>query len=74
MSDKNSNISDNEALYFNIPDWVNWIAQDESGVWWGYSVEPLRSDHGWYENEVGEYLRLGVTEPVNWTHSLLRHA
>ena len=74
MSDKNSNISDNETLPFNIPDWVNWIAQDESGVWWGYSVEPLRSDHGWYENEVGEYLRLGVTEPVNWTHSLLRHA
>jgi hypothetical protein len=50
----------------------NQIAQDESGVWWGYSVEPLRNDHGWYENEVGEYLRLGVTEPVNWTHSLLR--
>ena len=74
MSDKNSNISDNETLPFNIPGWVNWIAQDESGFWWGYSVEPLRNDHGWYENEVGEYLRLGVTEPVNWTHSLLRHA
>ena len=55
---------------FNTPDWVNWIAQDESGVWWGYSVEPLRHEHGWYENEVGEYLRLAMTEPVNWTNSL----
>ena len=59
-------------LAFDIPDWVNWIAQDESGAWWGYSVEPLRNDRGWYEYEVGEYLQLGVSEPVNWTDSLCR--
>ena len=59
-------------LAFDIPDWVNWIAQDESGAWWGYSVEPLRNDRGWYENEVGEYLQLGDSEPVNWTDSLRR--
>ena len=35
-----------------IPDWVRWIAQDSSGAWWGYAVEPLRNDTGWYENEV----------------------
>ena len=34
---------------FEIPDWVRWVAQDGSGVWWGYSVEPLRNDNGWYE-------------------------
>lgn len=72
MADKKTNISDNETLPFNIPGWVNWIAQDESGVWWGYSVDPLRNDHGWYENEVGECFRLGMTEPANWTHSLSR--
>ena len=63
-----------KPLPFNIPHWVNWIAQDESGAWWGYSVEPLRNDRGWYENEVGEYLYLGVTEPADWTGSLARAA
>ena len=42
-----------------LPSWVNWIAQDADGTWWGYSVEPLQADHGWYENEVGEHVRLG---------------
>ena len=23
------------------PDWVAWVAQDASGDWWGYEVEPL---------------------------------
>ena len=36
-----------------IPAGVRWIAQDSSGAWWGYSVEPLRHDSGWYENEAG---------------------
>ena len=36
-----------------LPDWVKWLAQDEDGAWWGYSVEPLEFSHGWYENEVG---------------------
>ena len=59
-------------LPFDIPDWVNWIAQDEDGAWWEYSVEPLRNDRGWYENEVGGYLYLGLTEPTDWTGSLAR--
>jgi hypothetical protein len=72
MADKKSNSSVKEALPFIIPEWVYWIAQDESGVWWGYSVEPLRNDHGWYENELGKYLPLGETETTNWTESLSR--
>jgi len=55
---------------FLIPSWVGWIAQDSSGVWWGYSVEPLRHESGWYENEVGQYIRLGITTPENWENSL----
>ena len=57
---------------FEIPDWVNWVAQDGSGVWWGYSVEPLRNDNGWYENEVGRYVRLGVNNADDWQRSLTR--
>ncbi|MDH5327328.1 MAG: hypothetical protein OEZ68_11670 [Gammaproteobacteria bacterium] len=53
-----------------VPDWVNWIAQDQSGAWWGYSVEPLRHDTGWYENEVGRYIALGKTPVADWQNSL----
>jgi len=57
-----------------IPDWINWIAQDADGAWWGYSVEPLQHDSGWYENEVGDRLKLGCTEPnPAWRDSLRRH-
>ena len=59
-------------LDVEIPEWVNWIAQDSSGVWWGYSVEPLRNDNGWYENEVGKYVRLDTNEANNWQQSLTR--
>ncbi|MFC1589457.1 hypothetical protein ACFL3P_04200 [Pseudomonadota bacterium] len=55
---------------FSIPDWVRWLAQDSSGAWWGYSVEPLRNDKGWYENEVGDYVLLGTSEPLDWPNSL----
>lgn len=53
-----------------LPGWVRWIAQDASGAWWGYSVEPLRNDTGWYENEVGHCIRLGDGEPGGWQDSL----
>jgi hypothetical protein len=53
-----------------VPGWVRWVARDSSGVWWGYSVEPLRNDTGWYENEVGRCIRLGVSSPEGWERSL----
>ena len=56
----------------DIPDWVCWIAQDDCGAWWGYSVEPLRNDTGWYENEVGRHACLGRTPPADWRNSLVR--
>lgn len=52
------------------PGWVRWIAQDASGDWWGYSVEPQRNDSGWYENEVGRYVRLGRSAAAGWERSL----
>jgi hypothetical protein len=63
-------MTNNGTLPFTIPPWVRWIAQDCTGVWWGYSVEPLRHDSGWYENEVGEYVRLGITAATDWEDSL----
>ena len=46
-----------------IPDWVNWLAQDADGTWWGFEVEPNLSHHGWYENELGRYIRLHRDAP-----------
>ena len=46
-----------------MPDWVNWIAQDANGAWWGFEVQPLPAHDYWYENEVGRYVALGRGEP-----------
>lgn len=55
----------------NIPRWVSWVAQDESGAWWGYSTEPLQQYNGWYENEVGQHIKLSM-DKVNsqWKSTL----
>ena len=56
------------------PDWVEWVAQDANGAWWGYSVEPLEAHAHWYENEVGRYVSLGQGEPnPRWRETLRRH-
>ena len=46
-----------------LPDWVRWIAQDADGTWWAYEHEPNMSDTGWYENEVGDSVRLQTGTP-----------
>lgn len=54
-----------------IPDWVNWVAQDENGSWWGFNVEPLEHSSGWYENEVGKYISLQKDKPnKDWQKTL----
>jgi len=62
------------SVEFNeIPAWVCWIAQDEDGAWWGYQVEPNLSHQSWYENEVGNRVRLGKgTRNSDWVSTLKR--
>jgi len=57
----------------NLPVWIKWLAQDESGCWWGFECEPNEGDCYWYENEVGRYLKLadGEKNPA-WRESLQR--
>ena len=56
-----------------IPGWVAWLAQDRNGNWWGYSDEPQQHATVWYENEVGDYIRLGSDKPnPDWQNSLCR--
>jgi len=52
-----------------IPDWVCWA----DGVWWGYQVEPNQSHQSWYENEVGNSVRLGKgAQKGDWVSTLKR--
>lgn len=56
-----------------LPSWVKWKAQDANGAWWGYSVEPLEFSKGWYENEVGQRIKLEHTHAnPNWKNSLTK--
>ena len=56
------------------PAWVEWLAQDADGTWWGYSAMPNEADYGWYENEIGDRIRLHADTPnPDWRHTL-RHA
>lgn len=56
-----------------LPSWVEWKAQDADGAWWGYSVEPLEFSKGWYENEVGQRIKIAqaLANP-NWKTSLIK--
>jgi hypothetical protein len=55
----------------NLPAWINWLAQDADGTWWGFEVEPNLSHCGWYENELGRYLKIRQAAPnPDWQASL----
>jgi len=55
----------------NLPDWAQYIAQDADGQWWAYEAEPNQSHNGWYENEVGNILKLEkAAANVDWMQSL----
>ncbi|MCW8935179.1 MAG: hypothetical protein OQK98_10690 [Gammaproteobacteria bacterium] len=58
----------------NVPEWVRYIAQDSDGSWWGYSVEPLENHRGWYENELGQNIKLTISTPVKeWRQCLFTY-
>jgi len=54
-----------------VPLWARWLAQDASGVWSAYSVEPLLADQHWYEMRlasIGVWVRrnLNQTGQIAW--------
>lgn len=54
-----------------IPQWAKWMACDANGTWWVFEAEPHLSSQSWYENEVGRFLKINVTESVkDWQLSL----
>jgi len=58
----------------DLPEWVQWLAQDADGAWWAYEAEPHQHHQGWYENEVGHRLKFKVGKAnSNWQTSLRRY-
>lgn len=44
----------------DAPDWAGWLAQDASGAWWWYELEPFIDGDGWfYEEGEAELARYG---------------
>lgn len=37
---------------------LNWIAQDESGVWWGFENQPVQGLNGWIDEQEGAKILL----------------
>ena len=69
MSSKNKH----QLPLTELPEWVMWLAQDEDGAWWVYSVEPLEFSHGWYENEVGMRKKIKQSAPnPDWKNALIK--
>jgi len=60
----------------DIPDWVEYIAQDANGVWHGYNLEPYAYEDQWQRLDLnmfsgGKFIRIGRTHDCeNWKHSL----
>ena len=60
-----------------LPEWVNWVAKDRCGSWYGYECEPTKEDGMWLREfsfqktaQVRESIVLHI-EPTEWGKSLV---
>lgn len=51
---------------------LNWIAQDENGVWWGFENKPVPGIHGWIDSLDGTKILLKQENVTNkaWRDTL----
>lgn len=56
---------------FEVEDWVNFVATDESGDIYGYEHEPKQDgyEYTWFDETGGEWCLIYESE-VNWRDSL----
>lgn len=56
----------------NLPEWANWLARDEDGELYAYSVKPLKADGFWNLKNLGDNW-IGIDETddtfshIEWT-------
>ena len=55
---------------------LNWIAQDENGVWWGFENKPVPGIHGWIDGLDGTkiLLKQDIVQNSDWQETLQRLA
>ena len=54
-----------------IPDSIQWFAQDAAGYWWGFEEKPRRTEQGWVETNMSNFIKLAKGEPnPDWANSL----
>ena len=62
-----------EQMKAVVPEWVNYLAQDENGQWNAYEYEPQQAaeSNDWHRN-VGRYCRVPNEQEFNseWQSSL----
>lgn len=50
---------------------INWVAQDENGIWWGFESEPTASPDGWSSFQETMQLKLKTETPnPDWQKTL----
>ena len=59
-------------LEIQVPDWVKWVATNDSGDVIGYSAEPTPQDDGWWKLDEGSEraLVIGRGKYPKWRESL----
>lgn len=56
-----------------LPEWANWLARDEHGELWAYSVKTLRKEDGFWDLKNSEDKCIGIEETddtfshIKWT-------
>lgn len=54
-------------------EWIHWVAQDATGHWWGFESQPTPGEHGWLEQELGNYVKIGMGVPkAHWRGTLFK--
>jgi hypothetical protein len=55
-----------------LPEWANWVAQDENGLWYAYEKKPYQQDLQWLEeSKDGDVESICRTEVIgDWRDTL----
>jgi len=69
---ENAHITHNESSISIDKKTLNWIAQDENGVWWGFENKPVPGIHGWIDGLDGTKILLKQENRTNesWRDTL----
>ena len=67
MDEEGTNMEDKKYIKFDIPEWVNWLARDESGGLYGYNTVPEKFEIIWgvSDDTMGDKSLVFLTEDPN---------